>query len=302
MLSTVATFNELPEAYVLRGRLSAEGIPSWIAHELQIANDWFRATARQGACVQVAAGDAADAWAIIRAAGAGDFKASLRERFGEIDDLRCPACGSTDCWKRRSMVSGPLALAFGVLMITIPPLQRWMYFCNACACSFHSTYGLIGKADARSQFALDFAEADAGEVPEMLEVRLSVLENRLHVDPDTESARYRDILRAGGKAWVCRVGGFVRAFAIADPAAKRLHALFVHPCFKRDGMGRHLHNAAVDWLFAQGLEEIRLATEPVTAAERFFRKAGWRPEDYGEMDDYIFQLEPDIWRVRRRRF
>ena len=302
MLSTVATFNELPEAYILRGRLWAEGIPSWITHEYQIANDWFRATARHGAWVQVPAIDEADALAIIRAARAGEFTAQLSGQFGETENLHCPNCSSTDCWKRRPIVTASLAVAYGVLTGTIPPLLRWIYFCNGCQCRFQPTYGLIGKADARSQFDLDFAEADASDIPEMLEVRCAVVENRLRADPDTESARYRTLLESGGKGWVCRVGGFLRGFSLADPKAKRLDAVFVHPYFKRDGIGRYLHNAAVNWLFAQNPAEIKLATEAGTAAEKFFRKAGWRPRDYGENEDFIFYLDPATWGARRAKF
>ena len=122
MLSTVATFNELPEAYVLRGRLLAEDIPAWVTHEYQIANDWFWATARHGAWVQVATIDEAEAFAIVRAAKAGDFRALLAEQFGETDDLRCPKCGAADCWKRRPILQGSVAVLFGLFTGTIPPL------------------------------------------------------------------------------------------------------------------------------------------------------------------------------------
>lgn len=301
MLSTVATFNELPEAYILRGRLWAEGIPSWITHEYQIANDWFRATARHGAWVQVPTVDEANALEIVRAARAGAFKAQLSGQFGELEDLHCPNCGSTDFWKRRPIVTASFAMTLG-LLLGITPLVRWIYFCNACRCRFQSTYGLIGKAGARSQFDLDIAEANVSDIPEMMEVRCAVVENRLRIDPNAESTRYRALLETGGKGWVCRIGGFLRGFSLADPEAKRLHGVFVQPYFKRDGIGRHLHNAAVDWLFAQSPAELGLTTEAGTAAEKFFRKAGWRLLDYGENEDLIFELEPAIWRARRAKF
>ncbi len=275
MLVNVAAFNEVRDAHILRGRLWAEGIPSWTAHELQIANDWFRATARQGALVQVSSLDAEDAFEIIRSAKAGAFKAMLAERFGDMEELCCPKCGVSDCWKRRPIIRGSLAILFGMLTVTIPPLLRWIYFCDACNTRFHATCGLIGKAGAESQFELNFAKALAGDIPEMMAVRLLAQENKLHASPEEEAARYRFQLNAGENGWTCRIGGFLRGFAIADPGGRRLDAVFVHPYFKRDGIGRYLHNAAVERLFAQSSAPIHVATQPGTSAERFFRKAGW---------------------------
>ena len=299
MLSTIATFNELPEAYVLCGRLSAEGIPAWIAHEYQIANDWFRATARHGAWVQVPGIREAEAFEIVRAAKVGDFEALLTEQFGEINKLHCPQCGATSCWKRRPFLEGTFAILFGVLTLTIPPLLRWIYFCNSCGKRVHSHDGLIGGADAQSQFELNFANATIGDIPEMINVRELVDENKLRVLPEEEAARYRFQMNAGANGWTCRIGGFLCGFAIADSGARRLGALFVHPYFKRDGIGRYLHRVAVERLFSQSDAPIHVATQPGTAAERFFRKAGWRLVDDEENGDYLYELLPDIWQQRR---
>jgi hypothetical protein len=302
MLSTVATFNKLPEAYILRGRLLAEDIPAWVTNEYQIAIDWFYATARHGAWVQVSAINETEAFEIVRAAMAGEFKALLAEQFGEIDELRCPQCGTTDCWKRRPLIRGAVAILFGVLTRTIPPLLRWIYFCNACGNRFHSQYGLVGKADGRSQFELNFAEAAVGDIPEMMDVRLLAQQNTLRASPEQDAARYRFQLNAGENGWICRVGGFLRGFAIIDTGTRQLSAVFVHPYFKRDGIGRYLHNAAVDRLFAQNNAPIQVVTEPGTDAERFFRKAGWRLVAENEHGDYLYELMSEIWHVRRKKF
>jgi GNAT superfamily N-acetyltransferase len=302
MLSTVATFNELPEAYILRGRLLAEDIPAWVIHEYQIGNFWFRAIAWHGAWVQVPTIVEAEAFEIVRAAKAGEFQELLEEQFGDLDEPHCPKCGTADCWKRRPIVRGSLTLFYGVLTATIPPLLRWIYFCNKCGKWFHSQYGLIGKADACSQFDLDFAEAVAADIPEMMDVRQSVRENMLRISYAEEAARYHSVLNAGGNGWVCRIGGFLRGFAIADADSRKITALFIHPYFKRDGLGRYLHNRAVDWLFSQNPAPIRLVTEPSTPAQRFFRRAGWRLDDADEHGNYFYQLEPEIWKLRRAKF
>jgi GNAT superfamily N-acetyltransferase len=301
-MRTIAAFDKTMEAHILRARLQAEDIPAWVAHEYQIANQWTRSIGLLGVQIQVRDEDAAAAQAVVADGKAGAFRALLEEAFGDLDDRRCPKCGASDCWKRRPLLRGTLALLFGLSTATVPPLLVWLYFCNVCGTRLRSRYGLIGKAGANSKPSLVFAEAAPADLDAMMAVRESVAQNILRGSVEDERSAYEALLSSGGNAWTCKIGGFLRGFAIADAKTQRLRALFVDPSFARDGIGRGLHNAAVDWLLAQGAPALRLVTEPGTAAERFFRKAGWRLEDADDEGDHIFKLRPEAWARRRAKF
>ena len=50
---TIASFTSPLEAHMARGRLEAEGIPAFIAHENHIWAEWFLSNALGGVKVQV---------------------------------------------------------------------------------------------------------------------------------------------------------------------------------------------------------------------------------------------------------
>jgi GNAT superfamily N-acetyltransferase len=68
----------------------------------------------------------------------------------------------------------------------------------------------------------------------------------------------------------------VVGFAIADLKDHNIWALFVHPEFDKQGIGRQLHDTMLDWYFSQTTENVWLGTSPATRAEAFYRKAGWK--------------------------
>jgi hypothetical protein len=70
---TIATFDFLPEAEIVRGRLRAEGIPSELADAHLVQTDWLYAIAVGGIKVRVEERYAAKALAIV----AHDFSADL---------------------------------------------------------------------------------------------------------------------------------------------------------------------------------------------------------------------------------
>ncbi len=53
MLTTVAAFREPWEAHMFCGRLMAEGIAAFVAHECHIGNAWHYSVALGGVKVQV---------------------------------------------------------------------------------------------------------------------------------------------------------------------------------------------------------------------------------------------------------
>jgi GNAT superfamily N-acetyltransferase len=127
--------------------------------------------------------------------------------------------------------------------------------------------------------------ADEHDIQQMQRIRLSVLENRLSDPSRVQTHHYRAMLQSG-RGWVCEVDGCITGFAVVDLEAASLWALFVDPAYERRGIGRQLHDAAVEWLFAAGVARITLTTEPGTRAEHFYQSAGWEcmaPAEKGEM-------------------
>jgi GNAT superfamily N-acetyltransferase len=119
-------------------------------------------------------------------------------------------------------------------------------------------------------------EAQVADIEAMSVVRLAVKENVLSNPALVPYADYVDYLTRRGQGWVAEVGGRIVGFAIADLQDHNIWALFVHPGFDRQGLGRVLHDTMLDWYFAQTQEPVWLGTAPGTRAEAFYRKAGWR--------------------------
>jgi GNAT superfamily N-acetyltransferase len=113
------------------------------------------------------------------------------------------------------------------------------------------------------------------DISSMHRVRLSVRENQLSDPNRVQPVHYHAVLRSG-RGWVCEVDGAIVAFAIADLASCSVWALFVEPRYERLGIGRQLHDAMIEWLFASGALRISLTTDPHTRAEHFYEAAGWR--------------------------
>lgn len=112
------------------------------------------------------------------------------------------------------------------------------------------------------------------DVAGMHRVRLAVRENRLTSTAITE-AHYLPAIEQAGRGWVAVEPAGVLGFAIGNKCTGNIWALFVHPAHEGQGIGRALHAAMVQWLFAQGAGLLWLSTEPGTRAQRFYENAGW---------------------------
>lgn len=118
-------------------------------------------------------------------------------------------------------------------------------------------------------------EATLGDIQQIQTVRHAVKENRLS-DPALVSDRdCGEFITQRGKGWVCEIDGQVVGFAIADLKEHNIWALFLHPDFEKQGIGRRLHRLMLDWYFTQTQHNVWLSTAPATRAERFYKKAGW---------------------------
>lgn len=99
-------------------------------------------------------------------------------------------------------------------------------------------------------------------------------ENRL-VSTVISDADVRAAIEVTGRGWVVERQGEVLAFAIGNAQSGNVWALFVDPEHERRGYGRLLHDTMVQWLWAQGLDQLWLTTEPGTRAQGFYEAAGW---------------------------
>ena len=120
--------------------------------------------------------------------------------------------------------------------------------------------------------------ATADDIPAMSRIRLAARENVLFNPGRITGAMYRDYLDALGRGWVAELDGVVIGFSYADRTDSSIWALFVDPDFEGRGAGTRLLRVAVDWLYEIGNDEVRLATQADTRADRFYTAQGWTRE------------------------
>ena len=117
-----------------------------------------------------------------------------------------------------------------------------------------------------------FREAQTTDIPQIQIVRNSVKENVLS-DPSVVTDKdCKEFLTIRGKGWVCEVDNTIVGFAIIDLKEKNIWALFVHPEYERNGIGKKLHNIMLKWYFDQYDSTLWLGTAPGTRAESFLQK------------------------------
>jgi len=136
--------------------------------------------------------------------------------------------------------------------------------------------------------------AQQRDVAAMMAIRGGARENRL-VSVSIDEADYVRAMTVDGRAWVCEVAGEVVGFCCGRVTQGDVWALFVREEFEGRGIGSTLLALVEDWLFAQGLASIWLATAPGTRAEALYRRRGWTVRGVKASG------ELDFVRARRRR-
>jgi GNAT superfamily N-acetyltransferase len=112
----------------------------------------------------------------------------------------------------------------------------------------------------------------------MSTIRLAVGENIL-ADPSRITVQmYEDYLELLGRGWVAEVDGSVAGFCYANKTNASIWALFIAPEYEGRGLAKQLLNMAVEWLFEQGQEFVRLSTGAGTRADSFYALQGWTRE------------------------
>ena len=138
-------------------------------------------------------------------------------------------------------------------------------------------------------------EAQPADVPQLMAVRLAVLENRLTRPELITAAHYLQYLTQRGKGWVAEAAGGIVGFAVVDLTGHNIWALFLHPDHAGRGIGRALHDTMLSWYFRQTTEPVWLGTAPGTRAERFYRQAGWRALGLQADGEVRFEMRADEW-------
>jgi len=137
--------------------------------------------------------------------------------------------------------------------------------------------------------------ANPDDIPQIQIVRHSVKENVLSNPALVTDADCENYLTIRGKGWVAEKDGTIVGFAIADLQDHNIWALFIHPDFERQGIGRQLHDTMLDWYFQQTMHTVWLSTQPNSRAETFYRKAGWREVGLHGANEIKFEMTHDDW-------
>jgi GNAT superfamily N-acetyltransferase len=138
-------------------------------------------------------------------------------------------------------------------------------------------------------------EAILSDIPQIQIVRNLVKENVLSdpsLVPDSDVADY---ITRRGKGWVCEIANEVVGFSIIDLQDHNVWALFMHPDFEKQGIGKQLHDVMMDWYFAQTQTTVWLGTEPKSRAENFYRKAGWQEVGVHGKGEVKFEMQFADW-------
>jgi hypothetical protein len=141
MLVTVSSFREPYEAHLFRGRLEAEGVHAFVAHEMYVANKWPMSVALGGVKVQVFRDQFELARDVERACCRGDYRDLLRDEVGDLDDPVCPNCGGTAFRKRRPVPRAALAISVSVMFGTVISPTGWIFCCERCSNELHPPHG-----------------------------------------------------------------------------------------------------------------------------------------------------------------
>jgi GNAT superfamily N-acetyltransferase len=140
-----------------------------------------------------------------------------------------------------------------------------------------------------------FREASISDIPGIQIVRNSVKENQLSNPALVTDEDCEEFITNRGKGWVCEADHKIVGFAIADLKEKNIWALFVHPDYEGQGVGKKLLRIMLDWYFSQTQQTIWLGTAPNTRAELFYKRAGWKVVGTHGKGETKFEMSYSYW-------
>lgn len=124
-LTTIERCTDPIQAHILVGRLEAEGLQAFVAHEHHVWANWFMSNALQGVKVQVPAYQAEEALEVLARLRAGEFA-----KGDGVATEACRHCGAEAALgAARSRLIALLVLWFFVLPL---PFSKWGRRCRAC--------------------------------------------------------------------------------------------------------------------------------------------------------------------------
>ena len=80
------------------------------------------------------------------------------------------------------------------------------------------------------------------------------------------------------------------ALLLSISLKKNVWALFVHPDYEKQGIGRKLHDHLLQWYFTQTSESLWLSTAKGTRAEKFYKTAGWQEDGLIKTSEILFRF------------
>lgn len=140
-----------------------------------------------------------------------------------------------------------------------------------------------------------FREAYTDDIKQIQVVRNAVKENMLSNPGLVTDKDCVDYLTLRGKGWVCEKDGIIIGFAIADLIDNNIWALFIHPDYDKQGIGKQLHGMMLNWYFEQQKPMVWLSTSPGTRAEKFYRMQGWKEVGLYGKGEIKFEMTADEW-------
>lgn len=144
-------------------------------------------------------------------------------------------------------------------------------------------------------------EATIADIKQIQIVRNAVKENTLSNPNLVTDEDCKIFLTVRGKGWACEKDNQIIGFSIADLKGHNIWALFVHPDFDKQGIGRQLHDIMLEWYFSQTKETVWLGTSPASRAESFYRKAGWKETGRYGKGEIKFEMTYEDWTKSRNR-
>ena len=128
---------------------------------------------------------------------------------------------------------------------------------------------------------MNIRTAQWDDIDTLFDIRTSVGENyqsreeiaELGITPESVAK----MLETDCCAWVAEIGDQPIGFSIANGTEKTIFGIFVLPSFERRGARRALMQAAENWLWSNGIEEIWLVTgnAPSLRAYGFYLHLDW---------------------------
>ncbi|MFD3000729.1 DUF2007 domain-containing protein [Pontibacter toksunensis] len=135
---TIATFNELTEAHIMKGRLEAEGILCFLGDEHIVGAQPFYAVAVGGVKLKVTAQDAEEAFAIMAKIQGGTSEYLYNDDLEMAPPMQehvapaktCPNCGS-DNFSEEKYNKTVFSISYLLLGFPLPFMSR-KFICYNC--------------------------------------------------------------------------------------------------------------------------------------------------------------------------